>query len=465
MPNIIHRISLKHLVLLSFIFNLIMYCTIRSWKQDVIQNHIIISDAKGYEILAENLLKYHTFASNYDTSQIPLNSVLLSPAIYSYDTYRVPGQPFFLAFVYFISGIKPYIAIFIQIILNSFSLIWIYKITLILFDNKLAAVFAGLMFAIDIHSIYMANIFSSDILFIFLFLPSIYHFLAGYKKKNIINFIASALFMGLACLTRPVAVFYPLVLFTILIIFPGDSRRWILKVIAFYIFIVYGIISLWVLRNHTTYGKWQFTSVNGYNLMEYNVAFTESRKSLVNIQTVRANLEAQCDSLGCRKMRNPFDRSNLCGKVAWNYIMHNKWAYIETQLWGALHMFISIGNIDLAHTLGWNSNDVNGQLIMNFQRIKQNFSYKRQALLGLLIIIILVIQYFGAIYGLIEVIKHKYYFILLLSILTILYFSAITGAIGKYRYKIPMDFVIFFLSGIGYYYFLRFRLFLGPKNE
>jgi hypothetical protein len=195
--------------------------------------------------------------------------------------------------------------------------------------------------------------------------------------------------------------------------------------------------------------------MNGYNIMEFNVAFAETRHTLIPIEPVRMNLEKQCDSLGCLKLKNPFDRSNICGRVAWNYIKENKVAYLETQIWGAIHMFLSIGNIDMAETLGWSSSNVEGQLIMDSQRLKQNFLYKGQAILAILIIIVLITQYIGALFGLFFLFKNKKYFIITFSILSILYFSAVTGAIGKYRYKLPMQFVICSIAGYGYYTILK----------
>ena len=154
-------------------------------------------------------------------------------------------------------------------------------------------------------------------------------------------------------------------------------------------------------------------------------------------------------------MRNPFDRSKICNKVAWEYIRDNKMAYLETQVWGATHMFLSLGNIDMAQTLGWNSSDVEGQLIMDSQRIKANFSHKGQAILGILIIVVLLLQYIGTLFGFIFLVKNKNWFILVFSILTIFYFSAITGAIGKYRYKLPMQFTICSIAGCGYYSLMK----------
>ncbi len=435
-----------------------MYCLVRSWDSNVEKNVIVTSDAIGYQQLAENILHYHTFAGTTDTASIPLNSHALEPGllIANYDTYREPGYPAFLAFVYLIAGVKPFIAILIQLILNAICVVLIYRIAFLLFNNKIVATIAALLFTLDIHSIYVANVLYSDTLFIFLFLLSLYYFFSGLKILSFIRFVLSALFLGLACITRPVSLLYPFVLFFVVFVFnKGMERRWLVKIIIPYMLIIYAIVGGWVLRNHTSYNRWQLTTMDGYNLLDFNVAFTESRKTNLPIETVRGSLLNKADSLGCLRMRNPFDRSKICGKVAWEYIRNNKVAYTETQLWGAIHMFLSLGNIDIAQTLGWRSSDVEGQLVMDSNRIKQNFAHKGQAILGVLIILVLLLQYIGAFIGFVFLIKNKNWFVLVFGILTIFYFSAITGAIGKYRYKLPMQFTICAISGYGYYSLIK----------
>jgi 4-amino-4-deoxy-L-arabinose transferase-like glycosyltransferase len=452
MLKLIHRISLMHLVTLSFVLNLIMYCAVGSWNQDVEKNIVVTRDAAGYELLAKNILHYHTFAGAYDTANIPLNSPELkgSYLIVNYDTYREPVYPGFLALIYFITGVKPFVAIFLQLILNTFSVILVYRIAMLLFDNKNVATLAGLIYALDIHAIFVANTLLSDTLFVFLFFLSLFYFLSGIKKKSVKEFIASAVFTGLASLTRPVLLLYPFVLIFFMLLFNRNLGFWIIKTMALYLIIAYSIIGTWAIRNHNTYGRWQLNTMNGYNLLMANVAITESRKTSVFIEEVRAKLDVQCDSLGCLKTKNPFDRSNICEKVAWNYIVKNKMDYIETQIWGGIHMFLSLGNIDMAQHLGWSSSDVEGQLIMDSKRLEQNFAHKKQAVLGVLIILMLIIQYTGAFIGLFELVKKRKYRTFAFSVFTILYFIAITGAIGKYRYKLPMQVAICTISAYGY---------------
>ncbi|MGP8216722.1 MAG: hypothetical protein ACLQQ4_14250, partial [Bacteroidia bacterium] len=180
MLKIIQRISLTHIILLGFVLRILMYCAIGSWNPDVEKNRILIRDAKGYETLAENLLHYHTYRGVYDTAKISSDSNIIKAAFLpvNYDTFRVPGYPAFLACVYYISGIKPYIAIFIQLLLNIFSLVLIYRITLLLFNIKEVAIIAGLLFAIDIHSIFVSNLLVSETFFIFLFLISLLYFIS-----------------------------------------------------------------------------------------------------------------------------------------------------------------------------------------------------------------------------------------------------------------------------------------------
>ncbi|MGP8216688.1 MAG: hypothetical protein ACLQQ4_14075 [Bacteroidia bacterium] len=225
-----------------------------------------------------------------------------------------------------------------------------------------------------------------------------------------------------------------------------------------YILISSALVGTFIFRNHNSYARWSLSTQDGYNLLMCNVAFTESRKSHFAVENVILNLESKCDSLGCLKMRNPFDRSAVCRKVALHYIRKNIVPYTETQVWGATHMFLSLGNIDMARKLGWNSSDVDGQINMDTQRLKQNFSHKKEALLGILTILLLVIQYAGALFGMFFLIRNHQYFILVFSVSTLLYFSVITGAIGMYRLKLPMQVVICSVAGYGYFSLKRKKI-------
>lgn len=438
--------------MLSFILNLTMYCAVRPWNPEVEKNIIVTRDPAGYEMLAENIMHYHSFAGSYDTTQVPVNSPLLKASylMIGCDSYREPAYPAFLALVYCIFGVKPFIAIFIQLLLSTLSVVLVYRVAMLLLNSHNVAILAALLVAIDIHSIYVANTLLSDTLFVFLFLFSLYYFLSGLQMKSLFRFVVSAIFMGIACLTRPVLLIYPFILVFFLLLFYRKSGMWLLKAMVLFMVIIYSALGFWAFRNYSAYGRWQLTTMNGCNLLMYNVAITESRMSLKSIGEVRTELDKQCDELGCSKIRNPFIRSEICQKVAWEYIKKNKIAYIETQVWGGFHMFLSLGNIDIAQHLGWNINDVEGQVIMDSHRLKQNFSHIKLALLGILIILMLAIQYTGAICGFYFLVKQKRYRVFFFSILTILYFTMVTGAIGKYRYKLPMQVLICSISGFGY---------------
>ncbi len=199
------------IVLVNLALKLGMFCYLSPWSKTSEDTKIVVSDSKGYEQVAENLLHYHRFAPLKDTVNIADFSefratgyIMCHP-----DGWMMPVYPLFLATVYSITGVKPFMAIFFQILLSLISVILVYRIAKLLFENSKVATIAALLFAIDIHSIYSANEMLTDTIFVLLFLSGIYYFLKGMINGKNLIFSLGAVFMGLACLTRLVGLFLP----------------------------------------------------------------------------------------------------------------------------------------------------------------------------------------------------------------------------------------------------------------
>src|ERR1035441_7503909 len=101
------------IVLLGLALRLILFLYISPWNKTVEKEKIVVSDSWQYQTMAENLLNHHTFAPPSDTfhvanySDYKLTGYLFLHA----DSYREPGYPLFMAIIYSIFGVKPYMVI------------------------------------------------------------------------------------------------------------------------------------------------------------------------------------------------------------------------------------------------------------------------------------------------------------------------------------------------------------------
>jgi 4-amino-4-deoxy-L-arabinose transferase-like glycosyltransferase len=455
----ISAIPLAAIVIFSLVLKLALFCYISPWDKQVEKEKIVVSDSWQYETIAENLLKYHTFSSPTDTfniahySDYKLQGYLFLHA----DSYREPGYPLYLALLYFIFGVKPFIAILLQIILSAISTIFAYKIALLLFNNPAVAKLSALLLALDIHSIFVANELLTDTLLVILFLSAIYFFLKGMKNNKWQSFLWGGVLLGLACLTKPIVLLYPAVLFFIIYVFSGQSRGWRIKMGLLFALVCGGITSIWLVRNHTLYGHWQMTTQGGNDLLFYYSSLTEERITHQNIDSIRVKFQQQADSAGFRNEKDIFRQSDIYKKIAMSYIFNHKLDFLITHFEGGRNMYLSLGNNGIAKTLGWiNDADVQRFAVINSRRVLENFKKdKRETALGIIILLVMLIQYGGAVYGILRIYKDKYFMFVFLLLLSIAYFWAVAGVLGSYRYKLPVVPFICIAAGYGYVYLMN----------
>lgn len=94
------------------------------------------------------------------------------------------------------------ILLIFQLLLSAVSGVYIYKIAVLLFDNRKVGLVASLVFAVFPLTLWFTHTFSQECLFQALFIFSFYHLIASLEKKRINHVIFSAVFFSLAYLTK-----------------------------------------------------------------------------------------------------------------------------------------------------------------------------------------------------------------------------------------------------------------------
>ncbi len=463
----IAAIPLITIILISLFLKMAFFLYIAPWQTKVEKEKIVISDSWGYEQMAENLLKYKAYCPPADTFHIENYSdyQLTGYAFLHYDTFRTPAYPTFMATIYFLAGIKPYLVIFFQILLSLVSVFYVYKICLLIFNNFEFAKLSTLIFALDIHSAYVANQLLTDTLFVLFFLASTFYFLKAIETGKLFYIVACAYFMGVACLTRPVVLFYPSIAIVLLLAIK-QSIGWKFKASIIYLLIFLGIAGTWSYRNYEQYGHFKMTTEDGSGLLMYYAAYADARISHRNIDTVRVQYQKEANVHGFKNEKDIFKQSDIYKTIAVDYIKKNKVAYVKTHLLGGINMFFAIGNVGMAKVLDWDDDKQQESFAeISTKRVLGNFTnHKRETVLGIFIILIMALQYIGALIGCITLFKNKKYFFLVLFLLTAGYFTVITGVVGTYRYKLVVVPFICIAAGYGYTH-LRKKKELPTRNE
>ncbi len=458
-------LPLKYILLLNLFLKLVFFLMIAPWRSDVVSDTILVSDSKGYHELALNILRNHSFAPVKDTADVrSMSAVEASGFIFSRsDTFRTPGYPLFLAAVYWLFGERPWTALLIQILLSLLTVVYVYKLSVLLFNTTQIAGLAALLFVLDIHSAYAANQLLTDTLFTFLFLSSVYFFLKGiYDKVSPFKMPGMGAFLlGLACLTRPIAFLYLIVPLSLLLVLPGKGMPQKIRSAVFSALIFAGIVCCWTSRNYVKYGHWSFSTLQGHSMF-LNMCLLKSKIEKQPLDASRTYFQAKADSMGFRATSDVFQQAGIFEKVGIAYLMKHKLEYAKAHLMGAVNMFLSLGNRGMANSFGWSRAKPGYEFAeLNPARISKNFNPDnvRETALGILIALLLAIQYLGSFLGLIQLKKERSTGVLLFFLLTILYFASLTGIVGMYRHKIPIVPLLCILAGAG-----LSSLFRSPKQ-
>lgn len=212
-------------------------------------------DSYGYLRIAHNLLNYNFFSQgdiNYLYSYIP-------------DSQRTPFYPYFLKLILQV-GLDYPEAITFQLLLGSVTAVlvsvFIYKLS----KNNLIALIAGLIVAIDISSIHMANRIMTETWFTFVFVLFLFSFLAFVKNKHYLNLILSGLLLGILLLIRPVATYLPFV-FVIYFLFLSIDLKKKVTYGLLLVTIPFLVASPWYYRNYKTFGVPFLSIIKEINLI------------------------------------------------------------------------------------------------------------------------------------------------------------------------------------------------------
>lgn len=175
---------------------------------------------------------------------------------YGYFT-RTPGYSFFIGFFYLITSKDIILAykliVFTQIVLDSFSIFLIYKISDSIFQNKRIALLSASIYAFYPFIIIWNSVVYAESLSIFLMLLSLFLMIRSETK---IHWSISGFVMALAVLTRiQLIVIIPILICVLIFLnIKNNKKLFNASTILFSVFLI-TIYGFWPLRNYVNHGK------------------------------------------------------------------------------------------------------------------------------------------------------------------------------------------------------------------
>ncbi|MHB1937798.1 MAG: ArnT family glycosyltransferase [Acidobacteriaceae bacterium] len=443
MKEPIRKNQLRYLLAVALVLRIAFFLLVRPWAPAVLNHKILIGDAPGY----------HTLALR----------ILAGQKLGILGSYRTPGYPLIQAGTYALFGDRPWVVLLLQIAANILTLVLLYRLAYIWF-NENVAFFAALLYTIEPHTILYASELYSDTFFTTAVVAALLLFQRALKTQKLLDYSLTGLLVGAAALIRPVGEFLPIALIMLSFIYLWGRWARIFRASAIIILAFLATIAPWLYRNYHEYHAIALTSISGEMLLNWEVSYTEVAQTGKPIAEVREHFAKIAAREGADHTHNPFVKSRIQKAIALHYIKHHPIACAKAGIRGAIDALINLDTSGYAGLLGIKTASMHGWFSgASFRsRIIQFVSSKPvpDIVIGILIGSYLLGVYALVILGAYMLWRQRDYGPLLIAATMVTYFLMFIGPVGLARYKMPA--VPFYIPLAGY---ALWRLSHVPDNS
>lgn len=444
---------------------LIFFFCVVPYKPLVQSQYILQGDAPRYHLLAQTLISSKEFALH--PGETP-------------EILRTPGYPFFVGLLYYLFGIKPWVPIFFQLLLDSVSCLLLYEIVL-KFSNSRIALFASLFYAFDPFFIFYSVTLLSEILFIFLLLVAALFFTKvienNFTPASKMAICIAGLFFGLATLVRPISMYLIIVIpIYLFFLFRYNRKYFVTRAILFATMFLLAI-SPWIVRNLLTFNSILLSTSGPYNLLILYISPMEAeRRGGLSTHDIKKQLTREVDTAMIHNGFNPsqldgVQRSKYYQMLAIQYIANDPKSFLKHYCLGIIHSFANLNTKGFAEALDLPSEEGNFEMKgqKNLQATIAEFIKRKtpyEIVIGVSILFFLLVEYFCLTIGIIISYKDLKKSFLLFCLMMSAYFILLAGPFGLARFRLPaIPFYLVFV-GIGInYLFSKMQRKLGIRNS
>jgi 4-amino-4-deoxy-L-arabinose transferase-like glycosyltransferase len=381
---------------LAIAIRLAFFLVARPWDEAVVASRVVTGDSIEYNGIASNILRDFDFRSSYE--------------------WRCPGYPAFLAAIYGIFGIKPWLVVLVQLLLGVASVALVYAVGMEILGPG-AALLGSLVYTLDFATVQNILPHLPDTLLVTLLLGSVWMLLRGVRRDRMMDLVFGGILFGLAALVKPIAQYLPVLAVPWILFFSGRGWKRAMAMALVLCFFFALTVLPWVGRNFALYGHASMSAQPWYSMLYYNVALTEMARTGKTYDQVKGELSELAGREGVNGIENPYSQAELYKKMAVRYIRNHPLPFAIENAKGVVRMFT---NTNLGKT----------------------------TLLGMAVAISLALGYLLASVGALRLIQSGEYAALALLSGVPLYFTMLTGVIGGSRYRLPLMPFISLLGGV-----------------
>lgn len=434
--SISRYIDIKKILSLAILLRLIFFFHFGPWNEDVISTKVMTGDAIGYHNYALNLLS----------------------GDFNNDTKVLPGFPIYLAAIYTIFGVNPWVVMIFNIFLNVLSIYFFYK-AILQFAPIRVAQLTAIWMAFDIQTIGFSLSLLSDVPAIFLLILVFYSLVKSLTQKKLMYLIVGGLSLGIAVMLRPIGQYLLIIIIAIFLIKFFHNKFSFLKTATIFTTFYFLVLAPVLCYNFSEYETLGLGTLGGHNLLNYNAKSVLLVQKKMSVKDSEEYIAQRLSQVGADTVKNPFDREKLQLKVGLEIIGENKIDYLINHLNGCINFYTALSTVNLSKTLQLEK--YNDKSFFwgpsNFSRIEFYLQKDGSGVLFLSIVLILwlLILYITAAFGVVKLFRDKEYFVVYSILSIILYYTVITGVVAVARYRLPVHPFLMLLSSYGITWFFQ----------
>ena len=287
----------------------------------------IWADSILYERIALNILDGNGY------------SVAIAPP-FSPNSTMVPGYSSFIAGIYAVFGRAPYAVVIIQVILSLGLIAGIMWWGARRFSAR-TGLLAGIFLLFNLCFAFYSVQIMSDILFLCLLLPALWFVLDFFQGRiPVRSGLGAGIFFGLAALTRPIALYFPLLIpFLFIINRPTRGRLAGYGVLLLAHMVV---ITPWFVRNRVVFGRLFFSTVQSFNLSHQHAAPIKATLEGKDVNEAERDLEQEAFAR-YGEPKNEAENFIYPGRESLRYILSHPVPYAGLYFAGFLKTLLPVG--------------------------------------------------------------------------------------------------------------------------
>jgi len=435
------KAQITAICLLTLLIRIAFYISAAPWDSSSLEHILREGDTN----------QYHSQAIEYlDRGPIAMflkEEVLKNASIDS----RVPGYPLFLALIYWLGTPSPWLALLVQLTIETGNCLLIYLLTVRLYQKSSAGLIASSLYSISLISAYYSTSeLFADSLFVTIFLLGSLLFIQYISINKVGYLLMSGVVLALSAYIKPIGQWVLLLFFVIGICHGLKSREYLLKAFLFGSVAIL-ILMPWYLRNVVVHEEFTFSNMGSTHIIGEAVKSAMWNEGLSHEEAER--------SIG---LKHYDEFQTQAESISWNtkasisFILDDPAPYVRYHLKGMAYMLIGT---EKGHFL---------YRLLRFEKPYQighphSVSFKNRVsrvigdipeeyFMTPLFVSKLAFEYFAALIGFTVLLKKRQFIIAALLLFSMGLFVIITGGIGIWlRYKLPLVPIYLSLAGMGTY--------------